>query len=237
MQCLRKWVLFLLKNFDQIRSEFCTCHDSSAAMACAKLWPWLDHKKKIKSRRIFTRFQFWAHKFVKCGNMIYILALSTKSCHAKFIKNIKSAIQNSLLYSSFLQSYQFAIWSYSACNKYIAHQYDGVQLKRLGTTSIHWRLCTSNSFENGNFLADMLIFMPTKWILPESQILSHWYHFEEQLIGNNIGKKIEIMSTDFLAILICIYKNKLLEFFFLLTPPNAPKSHLPLRKHHSIKSC
>ena len=36
---------------------------------------------------------------------------------------------------------------------------------------------------------DMLIFTPTKRIFPDSQILSHWYHFEAQLVGNNIWKK------------------------------------------------
>ena len=54
----------------------------------------------------------------------------------------------------------------------------------------------------------MSTFTPTKWIFRDSQILSHWYHFEAQLVGNNIWKKIGILATAFLAILICIYKNK-----------------------------
>ena len=72
----------------------------------------------------------------------------------------------------------------------------------------HIWLCTSNSFEKKRLLADMSTFTPTKRIFRDSQILSHWYHFEAQLVGNNIWKKIGILATAFLAILICIYKNK-----------------------------
>ena len=50
------------------------------------------------------------------------------------------------------------------------------------------------------FLADMPIFTPTKRICLDSQILSHWYHFEAQLTGNNILKKIGILSTEILEI-------------------------------------
>ena len=48
----------------------------------------------------------------------------------------------------------------------------------------------------------------------DSQILCHWYHFEAQLVGNNIWKKIGILSTEILAILICIYKSKILVIRF-----------------------
>ena len=51
-----------LKDNDQIRSQFCTCHDSSAVVACAKLWYGLIIRNTIPTRRIFTRFQLWAHK-------------------------------------------------------------------------------------------------------------------------------------------------------------------------------
>ena len=43
-------------------SKFCTCHDSSAVMTCAKLWPDLIIIIIVKARIIFTRFQLWAHK-------------------------------------------------------------------------------------------------------------------------------------------------------------------------------
>ena len=50
---------------DQIMPQFCTCHDSSAVMTCAKLWhDWIIIK--IKTKNNFTRFQLRAHKpFVK----------------------------------------------------------------------------------------------------------------------------------------------------------------------------
>ena len=49
-------------NNGSIKSQFCTCHDSSAVMACANLW--LDRAIKIKiiRKRIFARFQLWAYK-------------------------------------------------------------------------------------------------------------------------------------------------------------------------------
>ena len=86
----------------------------------------------------------------------------------------------------------------------------------------------------------MLIFMPTKRLFLYSKILSHWYHFEAQHVGNNISKKIKIVSTEFLAIVICIYKRKFLVFCF---SPNTirctklpPQSHPALRKYSSTKS-
>ena len=46
-------------SYATIRSQFCTCHDSSVVMACAKLWP--DHYCSQKSNTyLFTRL--WAHK-------------------------------------------------------------------------------------------------------------------------------------------------------------------------------
>ena len=52
-------------NFDSndpIRSQFCTYHDSSAVMACAKLW--LDWIIMFHARTtcIFARFGLWPHK-------------------------------------------------------------------------------------------------------------------------------------------------------------------------------
>ena len=49
-----------LKNNDPIRSQFCTCHDSWAVMACAKLWPDCVIKIRITSHQIFTIFQLGA---------------------------------------------------------------------------------------------------------------------------------------------------------------------------------
>ena len=37
-QCCQSHPLMLI-NYDPIRSQFCTCHDSFAVMTCAKLWP------------------------------------------------------------------------------------------------------------------------------------------------------------------------------------------------------
>ena len=51
-----------IKNNDQIRSPFCTCHSSSAAVACAKSWPDWIIRIQVTTKRIFTRFQLWAHK-------------------------------------------------------------------------------------------------------------------------------------------------------------------------------
>ena len=56
-----------ITNNDQIRSQFCTCHDSSAVVACAKMRP--DWMITIEMRwyRIFTRFQWGAHKLLCNG--------------------------------------------------------------------------------------------------------------------------------------------------------------------------
>ena len=59
---------FYLKNNDQIRSKFCTCHDSSAVVTWAKFWPDLIINFITKARKIFTRFQQWAHK--PCGKWV-----------------------------------------------------------------------------------------------------------------------------------------------------------------------
>ena len=54
-------MLLLEKNCDQIRSQFCTCHNSWAVMACAKLWHDLIIVIIIKEKRFFRTSQFWAH--------------------------------------------------------------------------------------------------------------------------------------------------------------------------------
>ena len=43
------------------RSQFCTCHDSWAVMACAKLWPnWIIIE--IRTKRVCAQFRLCAHK-------------------------------------------------------------------------------------------------------------------------------------------------------------------------------
>ena len=64
----------------------------------------------------------------------------------------------------------------------------------------------------------MLIFTPTKRIFQDNQIFSHFSHFEAQLVGNIIWKKIEILSNEFWAISICIYESTLLVASLSTTP-------------------
>ena len=48
---------------DAIRSQFCTCHDSSAVMSCVKLWPDIIivfHIKASIKASIFTKSELWA---------------------------------------------------------------------------------------------------------------------------------------------------------------------------------
>ena len=52
---------------DLIRPQFCTSHDSSAVMACAKLGPALIITIIITAKRMFIWRQLWAQTaFVKC---------------------------------------------------------------------------------------------------------------------------------------------------------------------------
>ena len=71
-------------------------------------------------------------------------------------------------------------------------------------------LYTSNSAPKWRFPPDMLMFKPTKMLFLDSQILSGWYHFNQQLTGNNIYKKIKILSTEFFGIFCYIQKCKFL---------------------------
>ena len=49
-----------------IRSQFCTCHDSSAVMACAKLRPGLIITVYVRTIWFMTKFGLWTDKqFVK----------------------------------------------------------------------------------------------------------------------------------------------------------------------------
>ena len=56
--------MFNFHSNKPIRSQICTCHDSSAVMACAKLWPDIINCLHVRARHIFTRFGLWAHKML-----------------------------------------------------------------------------------------------------------------------------------------------------------------------------
>ena len=51
-----------MNNNDQIRSQFCTCHDSWAVVSCAKLWPEWIIGILIIAKGIFARFHLSAHQ-------------------------------------------------------------------------------------------------------------------------------------------------------------------------------
>ena len=51
-----------LTNDNSIRPQFCTCHNSSAVVTCANLWPDWIIRIIIIAKRIFTWFLLWAHK-------------------------------------------------------------------------------------------------------------------------------------------------------------------------------
>ena len=75
--------------------------------------------------------------------------------------------------------------------------------------------CTSNPFEYSDFWQTCSYSrLPTGQIFLVSHIFNHFVHFEDQLLGNDMWKKIESLPTQFLTILICIYKCKLLVLFF-----------------------
>ena len=73
---------YYLNNDDQIRSRFCTCHDSSAVVTCAKLWPDLVNRIMIKAKANFSRFNYelinplWKGppKFWKWVNILHVSA-------------------------------------------------------------------------------------------------------------------------------------------------------------------
>ena len=50
-----------MKNNNQIRSQFCTCRDSWAVVTCEKLWHDWIIRSIFTVKRIFIRFQLWAH--------------------------------------------------------------------------------------------------------------------------------------------------------------------------------
>ena len=48
-------------NDDSTRAQLCPCHDSSAVVACAILWPDCMIEIRMRAIIIFTSFQLWAH--------------------------------------------------------------------------------------------------------------------------------------------------------------------------------
>ena len=70
IQILQKiCVVFLWKIVMNIRSQFCTCHDSCAVVACAKFWPHLIIKIEIRAKIIFPRFEISTCKYVIIGSL------------------------------------------------------------------------------------------------------------------------------------------------------------------------
>ena len=68
------WYCCDFESDDSIRSEFCTCHDSWAVMACAKFWPDLIVIFHITATHMLTRFGVWAH--LLCVRWIPVFCIS-----------------------------------------------------------------------------------------------------------------------------------------------------------------
>ena len=60
-----------LDSYVAMRSQFCTCHDSSAVVACAKLWLHWATNFHARSTLFFTRFGLWAHDCLWNGSLFY----------------------------------------------------------------------------------------------------------------------------------------------------------------------
>ena len=59
-----------------IRSQICTCHNSSAVVGCAKFWTDMIIIFYVRAICVYTKFELWAHKpFVKwvCGVLSLML--------------------------------------------------------------------------------------------------------------------------------------------------------------------
>ena len=81
----------------------------------------------------------------------------------------------------------------------------------------HFNLCVSNVFFSTQL---MLIFTPTERIFLDSQILSHWYYFEAQLVGINICKKPKFYRNMNLH----LWKQTFGDLFFSKHHPTHPVS-------------
>ena len=54
-------------NNNPIRPQFCTCHDSSDVVACAKLWPdSITMKNKLKKKIIKKKIKDFDYELIKC---------------------------------------------------------------------------------------------------------------------------------------------------------------------------
>ena len=58
---------------DQIMSQFCTCHDSSAVVACAKIVTWSDHYLSSNNTMNCKRFGLWNVKWAP-GSISYAVS-------------------------------------------------------------------------------------------------------------------------------------------------------------------
>ena len=77
-----------LKSNDQIRSQFCTCHDCWAVMTCANLWPdWMIRLMRIKITIMFFFFFLLIISSKKLCGMIprSIIATGLSNCFGKII--------------------------------------------------------------------------------------------------------------------------------------------------------
>ena len=89
------------KNWKQIRSQFCTCHNSSAVATCTKLQLICSFELKITAKWIFTRFQLWpCEPFVR-WDLWQVSLNSLKSKTIKFAPKLMSRHTIFLYISSF----------------------------------------------------------------------------------------------------------------------------------------
>ena len=63
---VKMYAALIWKNNAQMRSQFCTCYNSSAAMTCANLRPIWIITIKIWAKLIFT--EIWIDQFHRCGH-------------------------------------------------------------------------------------------------------------------------------------------------------------------------
>ena len=67
-------VLLRRENSHHLMSQFYTCHDSRAVVACTKLWH--DWIIKSKNRQNLHRISIWTHKLAKWIRDPWVLAFS-----------------------------------------------------------------------------------------------------------------------------------------------------------------
>ena len=77
---------------EDIRSQICTCHVSSAVVACAKLWPYIIISVAVKA----NIFELWAHGL--------------------FVKSVPATNSADTIYLTFEHQLLFTSHSFYACN-------------------------------------------------------------------------------------------------------------------------